>query len=135
MVGHRRRNLTALWTRQVAGWLLLCALLLRGLIPGGYMPNLDPADGRGFLVICTSIGERTVQLDGHDKDKAIQADSKQQGLCAFAMLGAWAPVLALLILLVLVLPRLVTGLGRGDTPRLRSLFCAPPGARAPPCFA
>lgn len=135
MVELVRRTLTALWTRQVACWLLLCALLLRGLIPGGYMPNLDPADGRGFLVICTSIGERTLQPDGHDADTAVQADSKQHGLCAFAMLGALAPVLALLVLLVFALPRLGLLLGRGDAPRLRVLFCAPPGARAPPCAA
>ncbi len=118
--------------RHLAGMVLLCALLLRGMIPGGYMPNFDAVEGQGFLVICSSIGEQIVPLNG---EQPMPADTHQDGLCAFAMLGTWSPLLLFVLLLVTLPPR---QLQRGV---LRSLIgspqwlCRPPAARGPPVLA
>ncbi|MFV3075466.1 hypothetical protein [Niveispirillum fermenti] len=117
--------------RQIAVWVLLCALLLRGMIPGGYMPNLDPADGRGFLVICSGNGGNLTLPD----DTQAPADTRQDGLCAFAIAGGLVPLLALVLVLLWLAPRAVRHRTIAVGPRVRSLLCAPPGARAPPFFA
>lgn len=129
----RRAPRTGLFSiRQLAGMVLFCALLLRSMIPGGYMPNLDAAEGQGFLVICSSIGEQRVPVDG---DMPAPADTHQNGLCAFAMLGTWSPLLLFVWLLVtLPLRRLRQGipLSLADGPQW---LCRPPAARGPPVTA
>lgn len=117
--------------RSVAGWLLLCALLLRGVIPGGYMPNFTLDQSRGFLVICSGS---TVAVPSGQDDTHAPADTHQNGLCAFAMLGGFVPLLALAVLL---LWGLLHAARRQMPPVMRHLcqiVCAPPGARAPPAF-
>lgn len=118
--------------RHLAGMLLVCALLLRGMIPGGYMPNFDAVEGQGLLVICSSIGEQIVPLDG---EKPMPADTHQDGLCAFAMLGTWSPLLLFVLLLVTLPPRQlqrgIPGFSRGGPQWL----CRPPAARGPPVLA
>lgn len=119
--------------RCVAPWLLLLALLLRGMIPGGYMPNPDPDNGKGWLVICTGAGPASIQTDGGD-DKA-PADTGHQGLCPFMAMTLLAPVL---LLLALLLPAQRDGLVlRAIAPVLRRRLWAgaPLGARAPPAWA
>ncbi len=118
--------------RHLAGMVLFCALLLRGMIPGGYMPNFDAADGQGFLVICSSIGERVVPVDD---EKPSPADTHQDGLCAFAMLGTWSPLLLFVLLLVALPPRrLRQGIPLSLTGGPQWL-CRPPAARGPPVVA
>lgn len=118
--------------RHLARIALLCALLLRGIIPGGYMPNFEAAEGQGFLVICSSIGEQFVPLDG---EKPMPADTHQDGLCSFAMLGTWSPLLLFMLLLVILPPRRL----QQGIPRLLwsvpQWLCRPPAARGPPLLA
>ncbi len=118
--------------RHLAGMVLFCALLLRGMIPGGYMPNFDATDGQGFLVICSSIGEQRVSVDG---DMPAPVDTHQDGLCAFAMLGTWAPLLLVVLLFVTLPPRrLQQGFAR-SVPGGPQWLCRPPAARGPPLSA
>lgn len=119
--------------RRLAGILLFCALLLRGLIPAGYMPNVDAGNGQGFLQICYG---NPASASAVRDDEGAPADTHQQGLCAFAMVGGALPVLILaVLLLVWSPPRLIRF--TSDTLCLAAYrwSCAPPGARAPPVFA
>ncbi|MBP7340658.1 hypothetical protein [Niveispirillum sp.] len=118
--------------RQWVGMLLFCALLLRGMIPSGYMPDFNAAEGQGFLIICS--GNAAQAVAGSD-DGMAPADTHQQGLCAFAFLGAVAPVLLLIALLLWLPPRHVRYRLGLWVDNARPLICAPPGARAPPAFA
>lgn len=118
--------------RRFAPWLLLLALLLRGMIPGGYMPNMDPDNGKGWLVICTAAGSASIQVDGDGGDDKAPADTGHQGLCPFMAMTLLGPVLLLLALLV---PVCLDGLFRhlSKDALLRRLLCGPVlGARAPP---
>ena len=118
--------------RHLARMVLLCALLLRGMIPGGYMPNFEAAEGQRFLVICSSIGEQRVPVEG---ESSTPADTHQDGLCAFAMLGTWSPLLIFMLLLVIVPPRrLQQGIPRSLWGGPQWL-CRPPAARGPPSLA
>lgn len=119
--------------RQFAVWLLLCALLLRALIPAGFMPNLNPADGQGLLVICSGNGASLLLPDAGDTQAP--ADTHQDGLCAFAMIGGWAPVLAMVLVLLWQVPRAARPVVAPARPAIRQILCAPLGARAPPHFA
>lgn len=121
-------------TRCIAPWLLLLALLLRGMIPGGYMPNLHPDNGKGWLVICTGAGAASIQVDGDGGDDKAPADTGHQGLCPFLAMTLLGPVL---LLLALLLPVRREGLVRHPSTGalLRRLPCGPVlGARAPPPF-
>lgn len=81
-------------------WLVLAAILLRGLVPAGMMPGATQSDGRLFpLVICTSYGTSTVMV-GADKipdapplpDHGTHEDAGQMAPCAFAAgFGLGAP--------------------------------------------
>ena len=133
MIHRRTLSGLAALSRGFAPWLLLLALLVRGLIPGGFMPNVSGDDSQGWLVICTASGMKTI--DSHaDDDAAGPVDTHQQGLCAFALMGAVAP---LLLLVALLLPRPSRRVGRArqaDALPPALLLCRPPGARAPPAF-
>lgn len=118
--------------RHLAGMVLFCALLLRGMIPGGYMPNFDGAEGQGFLVVCSSIGERVVPADD---DNTAPADTHQDGLCAFAMLGTWSPLLLFVLLLVALPPRRLQQLLPRAVLAGPQWLCRPPAARGPPVAA
>ncbi len=118
--------------RQVAPWLLLLALLLRGMIPGGYMPNMNPDNGKGWLVICTSAGSASIQVDGDGGDDKAPADTGHPGLCPFMAMTLLGPVL---LLLALLLPAARDGLALRPFmgARRRRHLCGPTlGARAPP---
>lgn len=71
--------------RQWAGMLVFCALLLRFLIPAGFMPVVTD---QGFAItICT--GQGPVVLDLDDKGHKSPDVSAHQ-ICAFAGIGALA---------------------------------------------
>lgn len=118
--------------RRFASWLLLAALMLRGLIPVGFMPNLASENGQGWLVICTSAGERSIKLDDGTGNQHGPVDQHQQGLCPFAALVGFTPILFLVALLLPLLPRRLIRQVAASAPLPRVLACAPPGARAPP---
>lgn len=124
--------------RRLAPWLLLLALLLRGMIPAGFMPNMDPANGKGLLVICTASGLSTIAPDGDGGDggdgKAAPPDTGHQGLCPFMALTLLGPVL---LLLALLLPAARAGTPLRPILRAlcrRLLAGVPLGARAPPAL-
>lgn len=123
----------AAFLRGFAPWLLLLALLLRGMIPGGFMPNTDAAPGEGWLVICTSAGLKSVHPDGGD-GAAGPLDSHPQGVCAFSLLAAVAPLLLLVALLLPQRPRRVGYATPGSLLPPALALCRPPGARAPPAM-
>lgn len=85
---------------RALSWLVLAAILLRGLIPAGMMPGAAKADNRLFpLVICTSYGTSTVMV-GADKipdapplpDHSTHEEAGQMAPCAFAAsFGLGAP--------------------------------------------
>lgn len=132
MVGDKHRASDGL-VRHLVPWLLLCALLLRGLIPGGFMPNLDPANGKGWLVICSSAGETTIAMEDDGDEARGPADTAHPGLCSFMTLALIGPVVLLLALLwpqcrdgqTLLWPAL-------QAQHRRHRLCTPLGARAPP---
>lgn len=77
---------------RLLSWLVLVAILVRGLIPVGMMPDAAKADNRLFpLVICTSYGTSTVMV-GADKvpdapplpDHGTHEESAQTAPCVFA---------------------------------------------------
>lgn len=138
MIHHRTLSGIAAWSRGFAPWLLLLALLVRGLIPGGFMPNINGDEGQGWLVICTAAGAKTIHADGDglgSGDAAGPVDTHQQGLCAFAMMAAVGPLLLLVALLLPRPPRVVSRVRHADLLPASLLLCRPPGARAPPAFA
>ena len=118
--------------RRLAGMVLLCALLLRGMIPGGYMPDFGTGEGAGFLVVCSGAGGLTiVDPDGGQAP----ADTHQDGLCAFALLVNALPLLAAIVLLLGLLPRNILYRLPCIALGSRRLACALPAARAPPALA
>lgn len=123
---------SGMMTRRFAAWLLLAALVLRGLIPAGFMPNLETGNGQGWLVICTGAGERSVKLDDGAGSQHGPVDQHQQGLCPFAALIGFTPILLLAALLLPLLPHRRIRPLTATVPLPRFLACAPPGARAPP---
>lgn len=138
MIHHRTLSGIAAWLRGFAPWLLLLALLVRGLIPGGFMPNINGDEGQGWLVICTAGGMKTIDrhADGQGaKDATGPVDTHQPGLCAFALMAAVGPLLLLVALLLPRPPRVVSRVRHTDLLPASLLLCRPPGARAPPAFA
>jgi hypothetical protein len=112
--------------RSAALGLALAAMLLRTLLPDGWMPS-DQAGG-AFFTICT------VERSHHDR-KAPQSDEHSHAPCAFAAAATLAP------------PEVVRLVFGASTPRWRvaSAFTVeqpasaaprrPNSARAPPAFA
>ncbi len=81
------------WVARV----LLLALVLRALIPAGFMPDLGAmADGSFKVVICSAAGTKLVTLDAEGNplpDTATQHDGEA---CAFSGMATYAltPVVA-----------------------------------------
>ena len=130
------RNLTAIERRLLLA-LFACAMLVRGLIPDGWMP-VQAASGGIAVEICSGLGHETIVLPGHDAqhDKAPAHDSSGDHPCAFAGAGlAGAPAQFAL---------LVPPLAGHFTPPLpfaalaavgRGLAAPPPPPTGPPAFA
>ncbi|MGD9784635.1 MAG: DUF2946 family protein [Hyphomicrobiaceae bacterium] len=112
--------------------LLLCALLVRALVPAGFMPSAA-ADGHGLtLVICNGSGE----LLSVTPDDGQQVPSKSEGgshePCAFAgHVALTAP--AFEVTTLLSMPETEEGLNAGSDVVLPPARAGPPlGSRAPP---
>jgi hypothetical protein len=70
-------------------WLLVGAVVFRGMIPAGYMPQAAD-NGRLFtMVICTATGSATIAVDAHGRPAQSdhQGDTKHAGHapCPFAV--------------------------------------------------
>ena len=73
--------------------LLLAVLALRALIPAGYMPDFSAAAGGVFkVVICSASGQKSITLDGIDRNAPShdQKASHSDQPCAFTGLAAVA---------------------------------------------
>lgn len=130
-----RHNRTAF--RRLAGWLVLCALFLRALVPAGFMPDLGAlADGAYPITICSGGFERTILLDKDGNPVDQPAPHASESPCVFAAVVSLAlPVLAAILLPLLALAPLARWVPSTSTP---VPFPRPPGLagpRAPPAFA
>jgi len=68
-------------TRRFAVHIALIAMILRALLPAGWMPG-TPADGPG-LVICTMDGGLSA-ASGHGQDHKNPDDGQHHAICPFA---------------------------------------------------
>ena len=120
--------------RGFAAVLLLVALLVRILVPAGYMPLA----GESVLTICTGTGMQTIAMpetmtDGHAKHLPGGHDAAARSICAFAALGlsstgAIDPPLLLALLRLAFVAALAALVGQQVG---RAAFLRPP-LRAPP---
>lgn len=76
---------------QALRLLLLVALVMRGLVPVGFMPGTAP-DGAGLsIVICTAEGSRTLLVDA---DGEHHPSDGEREICVFGVAHAGAQNLA-----------------------------------------
>lgn len=87
-------------TRRFALGGLLIVLLLRLLVPTGWMPVATPASGIA-ITICTGMGAVSAYIDAegklHRTDKSGADLAKDVGLCPFASGLSMLPVLDVLV--------------------------------------
>lgn len=69
--------------RRAAGLLILMALLVRALIPAGFMPVFDSEQRVVTVAMCSGHGAQTLPLEGDAPEREEQA-----GDCPFASLTA-----------------------------------------------
>jgi hypothetical protein len=124
--------------KRIASWLLLAALVLRGMIPVGFMPDAAAlAKGVFPIAICSNGLEQTILVDEDGAPvKPPPAAHHADAPCLFAAVAALAaPLLLAVLLLAPALPR------QADWPARAApilLLLRPPGtagARAPPAHA
>lgn len=124
--------------RRLAGLLIVMALAMRVLIPGGYMPGLDGkvltiqvcADTQGSQITQHIV----VPTDSRETNPA--QPGKANGLCAFSALGFAALGGADFVLLAGALAFiLLLGFAPMRVPRLARSFHILPPLRGPPALA
>lgn len=75
--------------RTLGSWLLVIAMTISGLIPYGFMPEVDADTGILEMVICTEHGAVTIRIgpDGEPLEDAPEPSDGQkvQAKCAFAV--------------------------------------------------
>lgn len=95
--------------RALAAWTLFCTLLLRAMLPPGYMPDLSALGNGGLpLVICTGAAQEVPLLLDADGQPVKTSDmpAPSDVPCLFALLAALpVPLLLALSLLVPLWPR------------------------------
>ncbi|MEC4589651.1 DUF2946 family protein [Nitrospirillum amazonense] len=142
--------------RRLAGWMVLCALLLRGLIPAGFMVNPAVAQpGAAAVILCDSVHDAlwavtepmmadpvmakammaNPWMHHHHDDGGGHAGHTTDGACVFAAVAALAVVLLAVVLVLSPRHRAVAWApaSAASWPRPR-----PPGsrlARGPPSLA
>lgn len=128
--------------RRIASWLVLLALLVRGLIPVGFMPEVGALrHGVYAITVCSGSAQKNVIVDrdGNVVDPAGQgapaSGHPDDGPCLFALSLQVAALVLLAVALVLLASerspwRLPAGL---HTPFERPP--GTPGARAPPAWS
>ena len=140
-------SMAGIVANRLATLAVLCALLLRALVPAGMMPDFDRASGGDFhLVICTGHGPQTVEdgdltalLAAGQQDKSGRSDKTPSGapdhgsqLCPFAAaLSLLGPVLFVLLFALIRSSDRFRPLARDQAPS-RSTDYAPWTARGPP---
>lgn len=122
---------------SLAAWLVVLSLLMKMLVPAGYM--VGSHDGVMTIQVCTSMGIQTVQIDMDDADGHHGDQSEQMAMdqpCAFS--GLFAPALggADSILLALAIAFiLATTFRLPQTPSRRGRAYLYPPAQGPPATA
>jgi hypothetical protein len=124
--------------------LVLCMLMLRALIPVGFMPRADDLrQGRFVMTICQGAGGMktiVVDADGNPVDAGTSGDHDDPSLhielCAFSVLGSLIALPFFLTLLVLALLAVARRfeLPRSTVLNALPLHGPPLGSRAPPFF-
>lgn len=128
--------------RHLASWLMLLALLVRGLVPAGFMPDVGALrHGVYAITICTGTSQQNVIIDqdGNTVDRDGQGspggDHPGEVPCLFAVAAQIAAVLFLAVALVLLaLERAGWRLPAAELWRI-ARPPGSPGARAPPAWA
>lgn len=59
-------------------WLLVGAVLFRGLIPAGYMPQAGGEKHLFNIVICTAAGSQTITVDNHGQPAKNDSNGNQK---------------------------------------------------------
>jgi len=121
---------------RVAAWLVITAILLRALIPVGYMINLEAgATGEPLLVLCPTGLSESAQAhlgDGHPAPSGHQAHDAP---CVFAAVAALAAALAGLGLALALFEQLRGWPLPRDAHLRHAGLASANGARAPPLSA
>ncbi len=114
--------------------LILCVLLLRVLIPAGWMPATG-ADGSVRISICTGMGVATAWVD---RDGTLHKEAQPGGHhdtqpCAFGALGLGLDETpALTVALPVIATNVVTHVARQTMAIGRGLAAPPPPSTGPP---
>lgn len=118
---------------RVGAVLVALALLLRVLVPAGFMPAAG-TDGqaRFAITICDGTGGHTIALPGHPRSPADPRDASAHAVCPFAAFAlAAAPVEPPLLVAPTIVREAASPLAGAAPARLASPRWRPPG-RAPP---
>lgn len=117
--------------RQIAAWLVACALLMRMLVPAGWMPSTE----RGFaIMMCSSAGAAPVWVSLDEHAPKPQRHDQPCTFAAFAVAivvpadSGPLPLPALASTAVFALPIAGLAIGRG-------LAAPPPPPTGPPAIA
>jgi hypothetical protein len=119
--------------RTLSAWLIACALMMKILVPGGFMPVVSA--GAMTIQICAGTAPVKMAMPGmaHHQDKSDHQAREMP--CAFS--GLSAPSLAAADMVILALA-IVFILGRVFRSKQRSPVAAPaylrPPLRGPPPF-
>lgn len=134
--GHRMNFLHSKRPRAIASsgifMLVLLALVLKGLLPAGFMPA-PSKDGMMEMVICSGMGEKTILVPAGDAPASGHAENTDK-VCAYQTVTGQKIILAPPSLLVpppvLITAPDITG---GET-RLSQNAPSSFAARGPPSF-
>jgi len=130
--------------RRLALWLVGLALLMKALVPAGFMPAMS--NGAIMVQLCTAMGVRTVAIedpgagadgkDQHDQNDQHDQHKAADQLCAFSSLtvpglaGADPILLAAAIAFILA-----ASVRAGQRPVLRRGIHLRPPSQGPPATA
>lgn len=123
--------------RPVALAIMGAALLLRVLIPTGWMPS-HGADGVTRITLCTGMGAVDAWIDAtgtiHDKKPVDKGGADQP--CAFAGLAMATDLPGIAVLPIALAPSMAAPLdGRSRASIGHGLAAPPPPSTGPPAFA
>ncbi|MEQ1653829.1 MAG: DUF2946 family protein, partial [Hyphomicrobium sp.] len=113
-------------------WLLLAVMLVRGLMPVGFMPDLGKA-GALAIRICSSAGLQTIFIKTTDTDQSTPAPHHDScALCAAPILsGALAQPPVAVVAFFILMATTIAGWTLLQRPRFYNV-AAP---RAPPAYS
>jgi hypothetical protein len=120
--------------RHVAIHLALVAMMVRALLPPGWMPN-PVGTGQSAFIICTMDGPVQSAAKDHGPGKPTPDDGRQHEACPFAAAPHFATPS---VVAVLLLPVISDNIAQREASRgltSETAAYAPQAPRAPPSFA